>query len=80
MLDPTSSKNVVLDFQKTTYVCSDVLGFFVKLWSWVRKGNGKMALCNVSSHEKKIFQVTRLDTLWPVCTSRSDALDAVCAG
>ena len=36
-----------------------------------------MAFCNVSNHEKEILQITRLDHLWPICSSRSEALAAV---
>jgi hypothetical protein len=36
-----------------------------------------MAFCNVSDHEKEILQITRLDKSWPICASRSEALEAV---
>jgi anti-anti-sigma factor len=71
------NRNVVLDFYKTDYYGSTALGFFVKLWKRVRKRNGRMAFCNVSSHEKEILQITGLDHSWPICSSRSEALDSV---
>lgn len=36
-----------------------------------------MAICNVSAHEKEVLQITHLDHLWPICSSRSEALKAV---
>ena len=51
------------------------LGFFVKLWKRIRKVDGSMAFCNVSAHEQEVLRVTRLDTLWPVCTSREQAVE-----
>ena len=36
-----------------------------------------MAFCNVSDREKEILQVTHLDHMWPVCSSRVEALEAV---
>ena len=75
MLDPASCKNVLIDFHKTEYFNSEALAFFVKLWVGVRKCNGCMALCNVSDHEKEILQITKMYTLWPNYSTRSEALD-----
>jgi anti-anti-sigma factor len=72
-----TTKNVVLDFQKTDYYGSTALGFFVKLWKQVRDRNGRMAFCGVSDHEREILTVTNLDGLWPICKSREEALKAV---
>jgi anti-anti-sigma factor len=79
MLNGTGIRNVVLDFQKTDYCGSTALGFFVKLWKRVRLQNGRMVFCNVSDHEKEVLQITSLDHLWPICSSRSEALEAVSA-
>jgi anti-anti-sigma factor len=76
-LNGTRIKNVVLDFGKTDYYESTALGFFLKLWKRVRGWNGRMAFCNVSDHEQEILRVTKLDHLWPVYPSRSEALKAV---
>ena len=77
LLNGPGPKNVVLDFQKTDYYGSTALGFFVKLWKRVRIRNGRMAFCNVSDHENEILQITKLDHLWPICSSRSEALETV---
>jgi anti-anti-sigma factor len=77
LLDRTPAKNVVMDFCKTDYCGSTALEFFVKLWVGVSKRNGRMAFCNVSDHEKDILRITHLDRLWPICSSRSEALAAV---
>ena len=77
LLDGKGIKNILLDFHKTDYYGSTALGFFLKLWKRVRERNGRMVFCNVSDHEKEILQITKLDHLWPICSSRSEALDAV---
>lgn len=76
LLNGTDTKAVVLDFHKTDYYGSTVLGFFLKLWKRVKSRNGRMAFCNVSDHEKEILRITGLDQLWPICSSRSKALEA----
>jgi stage II sporulation protein AA (anti-sigma F factor antagonist) len=68
---------VVLDFSRTDFYGSTALAFFVRLWRRVSGRGGRMAFCNVSEDEREILAVTRLDSLWPVCQSREEALKAV---
>jgi len=77
LLNGTGIRNVVVDFHRTNYYGSTALGFFVKLWNRVRRQNGRMAFCNVSDYEKEILQITDLARLWPICSSRSEALETV---
>ena len=68
---------VVVDCENTAYYGSTALGFFVKLWKRVRHLGGQMVFCNVSPHEREILRLTRMDTLWSICSSRDEALDLV---
>lgn len=70
-------KNVVIDFHRTDYYGSTALGFFVKLWKRVRERNGRMAFCGLSEHEREILRVTNLDGLWPLCSTRDEAVRVV---
>jgi anti-anti-sigma factor len=74
-LSDADYRNVVLDFEGTDYYGSTALGFFLKLWKRIRSVDGKMAFCNVSSHEQEVLRLTRLDTLWPICSTRAQAVD-----
>jgi anti-sigma B factor antagonist len=76
-LTPPEIKGVVLDFHRTDYYGSTALGFFLRLWKRMSARGGRLAFCNLSDHEKEILLVTRLDTLWPVCASREEALRKV---
>ena len=76
-LEAADAKNVVLDLAKAQNCGSTALGFFVKLWKRARSQGGHMALCNVSPDERKVLEVTRLDTLWTTCASRDEAIRAV---
>jgi anti-anti-sigma factor len=77
LLTTGTIKNLVMDFRKTDYYGSTALGFFVKLWKRVRDRNGQMVFCGASQHEKEILVATRLDGLWPIYSSREEALAAV---
>jgi anti-anti-sigma factor len=68
---------IVVDFYRTDYYGSTALGFFLRLWKRLSRRGGRMAFCNVSEHEREILAVTRLDTLWPTCINRAEALKAV---
>jgi len=70
-------KGLVLDFHRTDFYGSTALGIFVRLWKRISRCGGRMAFCNVSQHEKEILSGTRLDTLWPICPTRADALKVV---
>ena len=73
-LESLGFRNVLLDFTGTDYYGSTALGFFIKLWKRVRSIDGSMVFCNVSSHEREVLELTRLDTLWTICDTRDDAL------
>jgi anti-anti-sigma factor len=77
LLSGSGVKNVVLDFSRTDYFGSTALCFFLKLGKMVRLRDGRMALCNLSDHEREILQIMNLDYLWPICPSRSKALEVV---
>jgi len=70
-------KNVVLDLRNTNYFGSTALGMFLKLWKRVGCRGGRMAFCNVSEFERDVLVTTRLDTLWSICESKSEAVKAM---
>lgn len=77
LLGSGTIKNIVLDFHKTDYYGSTALSFFIKLWKRLRDRGGRMAFCGLSEHEREVLQVTKLAGLWPICSSRTEALHAV---
>jgi anti-anti-sigma factor len=77
VLNGPGIKNVILDFGKTDYYGSTALGFFMELWKRVTVRNGQMAFCNVSDHGNELLQITKPDHLWPICSSRNEALEAI---
>jgi anti-anti-sigma factor len=77
VLDHAPARNLVLDFHRAAYNGSTVLPFFLRLWMRVSRHSGRMALCNITAHEKDLLRITKLDQLWPICGSRGEALEAV---
>jgi anti-anti-sigma factor len=77
LLNGERATRVVLDLRHPDYFGSSALGFFLRIWKRVCGVGGRMAMCNVSAHGREILQLTGLDRLWPVCSSRRQALAAV---
>jgi anti-anti-sigma factor len=71
------SRNVVIDFTNVPFFCSSTLQAVVKIWKHLLPGGSRMALCNVSKVGREILRTTKFDSLWPVCSSRSEALKTV---
>jgi anti-sigma B factor antagonist len=72
-------KSVVLDLHRMDYCGSTALGLFVTLRRRVESRGGRMALCGLSEHGREILEVARLGQLWPVFSTRQEALRAVAA-
>jgi anti-anti-sigma factor len=75
--DEAEVTNVVFDFAKTRYFGSSMLEAMLVLWKRVRGRDGSMALCNASHEGLEVLQLSKFDTLWPLCDSRQAALTAV---
>ncbi len=71
------ARHVVVDCNQMVYYGSAALGFFVRVWKRLRMQGGHMAFCNVSPDERQVLEVTRLDTLWSICGTRDEAIEAV---
>lgn len=76
-IDAGVAKNVIIDFRETDFYGSTALAFFVKLWKRVKSAGGNLIFCNVSAHEREILDITRLNTLWPLCGSLEEALAVI---
>ena len=70
-------QNAVIDLRNSPYFGTSMLQVMTALWKRVRARGGKMAVCSVSDTGLEILQVTRFDTLWPICSSQEQALKVV---
>lgn len=77
LLEHDPARNVVIDFHKTKYFGSSAVGFFVSLWKIAKSHSGRIAFCGLSPIELEVLKATKLDTLWPIRSSRAEAIEAV---
>ena len=71
---------VIVDFTDTTFIDSTTLGVLVGGVKRLRPAGGSLALVCTDENITKIFEITGLDRVFPIHSSREEALDAVRSG
>lgn len=65
---------VVVDFTTSGYIDSSGLGALVSLSRRLRESGGDLRLVGLNEDLRTLFELTRLDALFPMYASRADAL------
>lgn len=68
------AKSVVVDFTRSAYIDSSGLGALVSLGKRIRESGGEFRLAGLNEDLRTLFELTRLDALFPLYASRADAL------
>ncbi|MBL0172580.1 MAG: STAS domain-containing protein [Gemmatimonadaceae bacterium] len=64
---------VVIDFTRAAYIDSSGLGALVSLGKRLREQNGDLRLTGLNDDLRTLFELTRLDALFPLFASRDAA-------
>ena len=67
-------RKVLVDFTDTGYIDSSGLGVLVSLAKKLRELGGELRLSGLNADLRTLFELTKLDTLFAIADSRSDAL------
>ena len=67
------ARTVVIDFARTGYIDSSGLGALVSLSKRVRDAGGDIRLASLHDDLRTLFELTRLDQLFPLYATRADA-------
>jgi anti-sigma B factor antagonist len=73
-------KRVVVDLSEATFIDSTTLGVLVGGVKRLRPSGGSLALVCTDQNIQKIFEITGLDRVFPIHSSREAALTDVGAG
>ena len=73
----SGKKQIVVDLSKATFIDSTTLGVLVGGVKRLRPAGGSLALVCTDDNITKIFEITGLDRVFPIHSSRDDALAAV---
>lgn len=72
-LAETMSQNLLLDLAKTTFIDSSGLGVIMGRYRKVKANHGQMIIYGVSTRIRKIFELSGILSLMPVCSSEEAA-------
>lgn len=67
-------RKFLLDFGPTAYIDSSGLGALVSINKKVREAGGEMRLAGLNEDLRSLFELTKLDTLFVIADSASEAL------
>lgn len=65
---------LVLDLKKLDYLNSSGLSVLIRILTKARQANGECAIIHVNERLKKLFVITKLDTLFIIENNLSDAI------
>ena len=68
---------LVIDLSETTFFGSGLLAIILRVYSRLQTRKGRIALCGLRPHCREVLATTRLDTLWPVYETRTQAIAGV---
>lgn len=67
------ARSIVVDFSQSAYIDSSGLGALVSLGKRIRESGGELRLAGLNEDLRTLFELTRLDALFPLFASRADA-------
>jgi anti-sigma B factor antagonist len=68
-------RHFVLNLAGVEYIDSSGLGQLVSIWSSIRNKGGHMTLLNPTQRVQRLFDITRLDTVFEIFDREPDAVE-----
>ena len=73
----STTKNVVFDFSRVTFMDSSGIGVIMGRYKNIQKLNGKAVIANVNSQVKRIFEMSGLLRIMPVYDNIDTAVSSM---
>jgi anti-sigma B factor antagonist len=70
-------RRIVIDLTDVSFLDSTALGVLIGAVKRLRTRGGALAIVNVDSSIAKTFEITGLDQIFTILTTREDAIDAL---
>ena len=67
-------RRLLIDFSRTGYIDSSGLGALVSISKRIREAGGELRLAGLNEDLRSLFELTKLDTLFVIANSASEAL------
>jgi anti-sigma B factor antagonist len=68
---------IVVDLTDTTFLDSTALGVLIGAVKRLRSRDGRLTIVNVDDNIAKTFEITGLDQIFPISSTREDAIKAL---
>jgi len=68
-------RKFLIDFTHTGYIDSSGLGALVSISKRVREAGGDLRLAGLNEDLRSLFELTKLDTLFPIAGTAAEALE-----
>ena len=65
---------ILIDLKKVNYIDSSGLATFVELFQKMKRYGGKLILFNLVQGVRSVFEIAKLDSVFPLAASEKDAL------
>lgn len=76
LVDDDGKRKVLLDFENVEYLSSAALGKLITMNKKVRGVSGQLRLCNIRPEIYEVFEITRLNKVFPIYDDQETALEA----
>lgn len=74
LIDETENPRLLLDFSTVDHLSSAALGMLINVNSKVRQKNGQLRLANIKPSIYEVFVITKLNKLFRILPTRTEAL------
>lgn len=71
------SKKIVVDLEKVAYIDSSGLATLVEILKKTKSQGGSLGLSGLSDKVRSLFEITKLDKLFVVCSTVDEAVNKV---
>ncbi|MDD4146286.1 MAG: anti-sigma factor antagonist [Clostridia bacterium] len=72
-LEETMSQNLLLDLSEITFIDSSGIGVILGRYRKVKANHGQMVICGTQPAIEKIFKVSGIISLMPICSTEKEA-------
>jgi len=68
------NRRFVLNITGVDYIDSSGLGQLITIWTSIQNRGGSMAILSPTKRVQRLFDITRLDTVFPIVETESEAI------
>ena len=74
LIDENENPRLLLDFATVDHLSSAALGALINVNSRIRQKNGQLRLANIKPQIEEVFKITKLDKLFKIKPTRTEAM------